>query len=92
MTLSRRGSIVSVGFEVLTAVAVKNSIFWDITLCSLLKDNRRFRGTFRLNLQGRRINQTRNQLETGNQQNVASIIWIKEGLFFDPEDGSDMYL
>jgi hypothetical protein len=27
-------------FEVLTAVAVKSSIFWDITPCGLLKVNR----------------------------------------------------
>jgi hypothetical protein len=28
-----------VGFEVLTAVFVKNSVFWAITPCSLLKVN-----------------------------------------------------
>jgi hypothetical protein len=28
-----------VGFEVLTAVAMKSSIFWDITPCSVLKVN-----------------------------------------------------
>jgi hypothetical protein len=33
-----------VGFEVLTEVVMKISIFWDITPCNLLKDNRRFRG------------------------------------------------
>jgi hypothetical protein len=31
------------GFEVLTAVDMKSSIFWDITMCSQLKVNRRFR-------------------------------------------------
>jgi hypothetical protein len=31
-----------VGFEVLTAVVMKSPIFWDITLCSPLKVNRRF--------------------------------------------------
>jgi hypothetical protein len=41
-----------VGFEVLTAVIMKISIFWDITQCSLLKLNRRFEGTLRLHLQG----------------------------------------
>jgi hypothetical protein len=35
----------------------KYSIFWDITPCSLLKVNRRFGGTCRLHLQGRRISQ-----------------------------------
>jgi hypothetical protein len=32
------------GFEVITAVVVKSSVFWYITLCSPLKVNRRFRG------------------------------------------------
>jgi hypothetical protein len=35
---------------------MKSPIFWDITLCSPLKANRRCRGTFRLHLQGWRIN------------------------------------
>jgi hypothetical protein len=34
-----------IGFEVLTAVVMKSSIFWDITPCSLLKVNRHFGGT-----------------------------------------------
>jgi hypothetical protein len=32
---------------------MKSTVFWDITPCSPLKVNRRFGGTFRLNLQGR---------------------------------------
>jgi hypothetical protein len=44
----------SVGFEVFTAVVMKSIIFWDVTPCSLLRFNRRFRGTYRLHLQGRR--------------------------------------
>jgi hypothetical protein len=32
----------------------KSIIFWDMTLCSPLSVNRRFRGTYRLHLQGRR--------------------------------------
>jgi hypothetical protein len=43
----------------LLAVVMKNSIFWDITSCSLLKVNRRFGGACRLHLQGRRIRQAR---------------------------------
>jgi hypothetical protein len=42
-----------VGNEVLTTVVKKSSIFWDITLCSLSKVNRRFEGTY-LHLHGRR--------------------------------------
>jgi hypothetical protein len=40
---------------------MKGSIFWDIKPCSLLKFNRRFRGIYRLHLQGRRISHARNQ-------------------------------
>jgi hypothetical protein len=36
------------GFEVLTAVVMKGTIFWDITPCSPLSVNRRFGGTYRL--------------------------------------------
>jgi hypothetical protein len=38
-------------FEVLTAVLMKSTIFWDITPCSPLKINGRFGGTYRLHLQ-----------------------------------------
>jgi hypothetical protein len=41
-----------VGFEVLTAVVTKSTIFWDITPCSRLIINRRFGRTYRLRLQG----------------------------------------
>jgi hypothetical protein len=43
-----------VGSEVLTAVIMKRTIFWDITPCSPLSVHRRFGGTCRLHLQGRR--------------------------------------
>jgi hypothetical protein len=42
---------------------MKISTFWDIILCSPLKVNRRFGGTCRLHLQGRRISQERNEYE-----------------------------
>jgi hypothetical protein len=35
---------INVGFEVLTAVIMKNSIFWDIIWCNPVKINRRFGG------------------------------------------------
>jgi hypothetical protein len=35
-------------YEVLIAVVMKSSIFWDLTQCSPLKFNRRFGGTCRL--------------------------------------------
>jgi hypothetical protein len=45
-----------VGIEVLTAVIMKSTIFWDITPCSPLSVNRRFAGTYRLHLHGQRNN------------------------------------
>jgi hypothetical protein len=56
-------SIIHIEFEVLTAVVMRSSIFWDITLYSMLKINRRFGGTCCLHLHGGRTNQVRNQLE-----------------------------
>jgi hypothetical protein len=53
----------NIGFEVLTTVVMKSTIFWDITPCSPLKVNRRFGGTYHLHLQGRRISRARNQRE-----------------------------
>jgi hypothetical protein len=53
-----------VGFEVLTVVVMKGTIFWDIMLCSALKVNRRFGGTYCLDLQGRRISRARNQKQS----------------------------
>jgi hypothetical protein len=52
------------GFEVLTAVVMKSIIFWDITPCSAFKVNRRFGGTYRLHLQGRKISGARNRRES----------------------------
>jgi hypothetical protein len=40
-------SKLSVGFEVFTAVTMKNGVFWDVTPCGSYK-NRRFGGTWRL--------------------------------------------
>jgi hypothetical protein len=47
-------SIKYVGFEAFTVAVMKSTIFWDITPCSPLSVNRRFRGTYRLHLQGQR--------------------------------------
>jgi hypothetical protein len=43
-----------VGFQVLTAVVMKCTVFWNITSCSPLSVNRRFGGTYRLHLQGQK--------------------------------------
>jgi hypothetical protein len=68
----------NVGVEVLTAVVMKGTIFWDITPCSPLKVNRRFGGTYLLHLHG----------------SVFHLLtrWFLLGLFFDPKDGGDMFL
>jgi hypothetical protein len=58
-----------VGFEVITAVVMKSSIFCDIMLCSSLKVNRRFGATCCPHLEGRRISQARKQREAGSKQN-----------------------
>jgi hypothetical protein len=66
-----------VGFEVLTAVVMKSSVFWDITPCNPLKINRHFGGTFRLH-----VGSACYPLHAG----------FLLGIFFDPEDGGDMFL
>jgi hypothetical protein len=43
-----------VGFDVLTAVVMKSTIFWDTTPCSPLSVNRRFGVTHHLHLQDRK--------------------------------------
>jgi hypothetical protein len=59
-----------VGSEVLTAVVMKSSMFWDITPCSQLKVNRRFTGTCHLHLQGRRKSRARYQRESRWQRSL----------------------
>jgi hypothetical protein len=50
---------VYVGFHVLIAVVMKDSIFWDITSCSPLKFNRRFGGTRRFGIQDEIVSQAK---------------------------------
>jgi hypothetical protein len=45
------GQLYLLGFEVVTAVVMKSSIFWDITPYSPLKVSHRFGGIFRLHIQ-----------------------------------------
>jgi hypothetical protein len=56
----------------------KSSVFWDITSCSGLQVNWRFRTTHRFHLQDR-ISESRNQYEAGNKHSTA-------------EDGGNMFL
>jgi hypothetical protein len=75
-------------FEALIAVVVKSPIFCDITPCSPLKVNRRSKehvaSIFRVE-------------ETGMNEVARSAFYLLHdgfllGLFFDPEDGGDMFL
>jgi hypothetical protein len=69
---------------------MKNTMFWDITPCSLLKVNGRFGGTYRLHLQGRKISRARNERESRALFAACFHAGFLLGLFFGPEDGGDM--
>jgi hypothetical protein len=71
--------------EVLTAVVMKSSIFWDITPRSPLKVNKRFRGTYRLHLQCRRVNRT-----CFHCRSFYATFLL--GLSLDREDRGDLFL
>jgi hypothetical protein len=48
-----------VGFEVFTAVTMKNAVFWDATACGCCK-NGHFVGTYRLHHRGEKNRRARN--------------------------------
>jgi hypothetical protein len=85
-----------VEFEILTEVVMKSSVVWNITLCRPMRVNRSLRGTYRLHLQGRRISQARNQREACRKELASRVALLATcfmlGLFFDLEDGGDMFL
>jgi hypothetical protein len=58
------------GFEVLTAVVMKSTIFWDITPCSPVKVNRRFGRIYRLHLQGRKKADQGTSVKAGGQKTL----------------------
>jgi hypothetical protein len=75
-----RSEVNYVGFKVLTAVVMKNYIFWNITPCSPVKVNRRLRAACP---------------SSSGSKSVPSkkAAWhFLLGLLFDPEDGSNMFL
>jgi hypothetical protein len=61
-----------VGFEVVTAVVMKCSIFWNITPYSPLKANQHFGEKYSLHLQSW-INLTRKKAEAGSKQNCSAL-------------------
>jgi hypothetical protein len=52
---------------------MKSSTFWDTSLCSPLKVNRRFGGICHLHLHSQRISQTRNQHEVGSKETPRTL-------------------
>jgi hypothetical protein len=50
---------------------LKSIIFWDMTLCSPLSFNRRFGGTYRLHLQGRRNGFSKTSQQTGGKPRIT---------------------
>jgi hypothetical protein len=55
---------------------IKITIFWDITPCSPLNVNRRFGGTYRLQLQGQRISLERKQRGSRWQAEQKIVLFI----------------
>jgi hypothetical protein len=55
------------GFEVLAAVVMKISVFWDMTPCCPLKVNRCYGWIYRRRVQSWGVSQTRNQYKTGSK-------------------------
>jgi hypothetical protein len=93
LQLSYKTMFQSVGFEILTAVVMKSAIFWDITPYNPLKVSQRLGGTYRLHLQGRRITEKETGVKAGGKQLCAACqAGFLLGLFFDTEDGGDMFL
>jgi hypothetical protein len=72
---------------------LKSFLFWDITPYSLVKVSWCFGGIFRHHFQGWRISQARKP--RGKQIHLHATCFQANslfGLFFDPEDGCDVFL
>jgi hypothetical protein len=69
-----------VGFEVLTVVVMKSSVFWYITPCGPLKVNRHFGGTRHHHLKGQRKSSIRKQDEVGSRQSSARRHYTSEAI------------
>lgn len=61
------GKIEYIKFEILTAVIMRSSIFWNITSCCQMKVVGGSGGTFRLYLQVKRMRQAKKQYEVGSK-------------------------
>jgi hypothetical protein len=79
-----------VGFDVVTAMVMKITIFPDITPCSPLKVNRRFGGTYCLHLQGQII-----QAKYQREKKTRLATYFHSGVLLvliDIEDGGEIFL
>jgi hypothetical protein len=84
----------TVRFEVFTAVTMKKAVFWDVAPCSSGVD-RRFRGTYRLHLQGIRES-IRKSAHEASVRDVKGRRMLRVRIFLYsplyPEDGGDTFL
>jgi hypothetical protein len=74
-----------VGFEAFTAVTMKNSVLRDVAPCRSCEINRRFGGTYRLHLQGRKIRERGTSVATRTSINTAAYLMPKPATGYDPE-------
>jgi hypothetical protein len=75
-----------IGFEVFTALTIKNAVFWDVAPCRSCELTRRFGGKYRLHLQGRKI------CERGTSVNRLLATYSRWFLASYPEDGGHTFL
>jgi hypothetical protein len=75
---------------------MKSFIFWDTMMCSLLKGNRHFGGTYCLHLQGHNVSQAKNHHEAGSSKESKlmrkSTVSYRIGGNFDTEDEDNIFL
>jgi hypothetical protein len=84
-----------VGFEVLTVIIKKSSVFWNIVPYSLVKLNWCFKVMCPLHLQSLNISQAGNQHEAGSKKCSVYCLFhtgFLLGLLLTPEDGVGMFL
>jgi hypothetical protein len=51
-------NMINIGFDILTVMTRKSTVFWDMTLCNAVAAHWRFGGIYHVHLQGWRINQS----------------------------------
>jgi hypothetical protein len=75
-----------IGFEVLTAVTMKITLFWDVIQYSLIKVKTFWRNVLHPSW-NQRISHISNQEEAGGKQSASLL-----ALLFDPENGDSVLL